>query len=511
MTTTPNTTQAKIINDFLARPIHIYGAVGAEGSAVLVWLFSQGHTQLIAHDVVEPSQALVEWQRVHESESPTAAEQFSALLQNSKIDWRLGDKYDSAPAAGEIFFVPQSWFRYERNNFLRPFFTAANAVRPEFMGEVWTLTRLYFALFPGTLLAVTGSDGKTTTTRMLTTILQAHVAERGGQCIESGNDRTHAQALAVVAAAAPTDYLILEISDRQLSFGFPFKSDAAIVTNITPNKHMDDYGGLAAYTAVKGNLIRWQSANQFSILNADDKISRENLASLGQGQKLWISLKARPEAGGWCDGTALYLCDHRNCEQLINLDELQVIGEHNWYNALAAAVAARAVGVAQPTIKTALSSFSGVPHRLQPIRTWQQIDFIEDSAGGNPINVATSIRTFKNRPLILLIGGYRPNLTATEIEAVIKALLEKNSVHTLVLFGAVALRFQELLQAAGVNTPIKIVENLPTALAWIKQQQSELNNLQRPVVCLTPGFESFDQYKDYRVRAAHFVSLVNDL
>ncbi len=505
--------QQNIIEIFLSRTIHIYGVTGAEGFAVLDWLQHLGHTQIIAHDFSDSVAALrVEWFRVHEVIALQDELRLTEILADEKITWLLGEEYAKPPDEGDIFFVTQSWFRYAGNFFLKPFFAPTLEVLPEFRDNVWTLTRLYFAVFPGKLIAVTGSDGKTTTTRMIGAIMAAYAQERGVRCIETGNDRTHVQSIADVAACSPQDFLVLEISDRQLSFQFPLIPDIAVVTNITSNKHIDDYGGFDKYVQVKGNLLRFQTKNQIAILNSDDEASQAQLVNIGDGAREWISLQRRPEHGAWCSNDTFIRTRMSEDIAIMKAHELGVLGRHNWYNALQALIATEATGVPFSISVPVLKKFTGVPHRLQLIRRWQRITFIEDSAGGNPANIAVTIQTFNKQPLVLIVGGYRPNLTLDEIIPIIHALDSTHTVKALLLFGQVAPKLKEFIEV-HVNSfrAIEIVTDLPGAIAWVVAHAPEFTASQEAVVCMTPGFESFDQYKDYRARAEHFIQLVNEL
>lgn len=502
-----------IVDAMLSRTVHIYGATGAEGFAVLDWLQALGHKKIIAHDFSATHEELKgEWRRVHETASAADEARFNKIIEDQSITWLLGERYAALPAAGDILFVVQSWFRYGANNFLRPFFEKTLEVRPEYRDNVWTLTRLYFALFPGKLIAVTGSDGKTTTTRMIGSIMAAHARDTGVRCIETGNDRTHTQSIAEVAACSAKDFLILEVSDRQLSFQFPLIPDVAVVTNVTSNKHMDDYGGFDKYVQVKGNLLRFQNKLHHAILNADDEASQMQLVSIGAGIRRWVSMDHRPEDGMWCNGTSFVRTYVGRESEVMKVADLGVLGRHNWYNAMQALLAAEAAGVSFDTAVQALKEFKGVAHRLQPVRRWKRITFVEDSAGGNPANIPVTIQTFNKQPLVLIVGGYRQNLSIDEVTPIIYALDGVHSVKALLLIGQVAPKLKELIEA---NTDsfrsIEIVTDLPGAISWVAAHAAEITASQDAVVCMTPGFESFDQYKDYRVRAHHFIQLVNEL
>jgi UDP-N-acetylmuramoylalanine--D-glutamate ligase len=320
------------------------------------------------------------------------------------------------------------------------------------------------------------------------------------------------QSVAEVASCGPKDFLVLEISDRQLSFQFPLIPDVAVVTNVTSNKHMDDYGGFENYVQTKGNLLRFQTKNGVAILNADDPASREKLISVGGGVREWISTIHRPEEGMWTAGGAFVRTHMSQEQEFMKLDDLSVLGHHNWYNAMQALVAAEAAGVPRDIAVAALKGFKGVQHRLQPIRRWKRITFVEDSSGGNPANIPVSIQTFSDRPLVMIVGGYRQNLTVDEILPIIRALDGKHTVKAMILFGQVAPKLSELLRAnLDSFNAIEVVADLPAAIAWVAERAAEFTVSQEAVVCMTPGFESFDQYKDYRVRAEHFIKLVNEL
>lgn len=503
--------QTPVSSAWRGHTIHVFGALGAEGYAVLDWLMRQDDFNVVAHDTAERATAFFEWARVHEGHTAEEKKRCAELLDSSKITWLFAAAYVRQPEPEDIIFLPQSWFRYEINKFLEPYFFSNRAVRPEYLNKIWTLTRLYFTLFPGTLVAVTGSDGKTTTTSMIGAILRAHAAKLGISCFETGNDRTHAQSLADFENATPADFAVLEVSDRQLSFGFPFMPDVAVITNITQNKHWEDYGNFANYISAKANLIRWQNKNQVAVLNADDEVTCQQIFNMGQGQRHWFSLRVRPEVGTCLVGDELNLCSHQGNKPITTVKNLLVKGEHNISNVLAAAAATAAVGVPTETITQALENFSGVAHRLQTIRVWREIMFVEDSAGGNPINIAATLKTFSNQPLILLCGGYRPQLTDEELLPVFNALQERNGDLTVLLFGALGQTLKDKIARESPKTKTRVVETLANGIQWVRQE-SEVGGLPaKTVVCMTPGFESFDQFRDYRERAAHFVHLVNEL
>lgn len=513
MLETPDQSRDKLIEFFLNNPVHLLGASGAEGSAVLVWLHSIGVPRVVAHDFSSDREALaVEWRRVHESSTATDEQAFVDAISDERVSLHLGDAYGRGIEENAILFVTQSWFRYERNQFLKPFFNEVNAVREEYRDRIWTITRLYFSLFRGRLIAVTGADGKTTTTRMIGSILSEHATQRGVRCFEMGNDRTHMQSVADVAGASAQDFLVLEVSDRQLSFNFPLIPDVAVVTNVTPNKHMDDYGGFEKYVATKGNLLRYQTVAHTAVLNADDPSSRDLLIDAGNAPRQWVGIAERPEHGVWCDGTDIWRVAGASQERVMAVADLRVAGLHNCYNAMQAIVAASSAGASLSTCAAALAAFQPVKHRLQPIRSWRRITFVEDSAGGNPVNIAATIRAFQRQPLVLIVGGHRPGLTSDEIAPVISALHASHSVAALLLIGGVAPQIQSLLAAHAphVNCVFE-VGDLAGACAWVQDRAADLTRSQDVIVCMTPGFESFDQYRDYRARADHFIALVNAL
>lgn len=486
--------------------VHIFGACGAEGAAILDWVRACVPTaRVVAHDVVSANGRNAEWQRTHEGASDEQRAQFDAWCADPEITWALAEAYATPIADDGIIFLPQSWFRYERNNFLKQFFADDLSVREEYLPRVWTITRLYAALSPAKLIMVTGADGKTTTTRMIGAVVRAHAHCVGAACVETGNDRTHQQQLAHVAALTGHDFLVLEVSDRQLSFGFHFEPDVAVVTNVTPNKHMVDYGGFDAYVQVKGNVLRWQRPDQYAVLNADDQASRSALAAIGSAQRQWVSLREL-ETSGVCVRDGRFIVYG---EVVLSVDELGVAGQHNWYNACAALATAHVLGVNMRVAAQVLCEFSGVQHRLQTVRQWHGVTFVEDSAGGNPVNVAVTIRAFADRPLVLIVGGYRPQMTREEVLPILAALREQHTVRDVLLIGQAAGLLHDFFSDVLTAESLHIVTTLDGAFGWIQNTMSTFTS--GTVVCMTPGFESFDQYGDYRARAAHFVVLANSL
>jgi UDP-N-acetylmuramoylalanine--D-glutamate ligase len=365
-----------------------------------------------------------------------------------------------------------------------PWLMAARAAGVPIMGELEVAAP--FIRRP--LLAVSGTNGKTTTTTLLGELLTAS----GLKALVGGNIGTPVVALLGQQEAA--DLLVLEVSSFQLDTASLFHPQAAALLNITPD-HLDRYAGYAAYIASKASLFRRQEANDLMVLNADDPA----VAGLDRGlSRVYYFSSTRPlTTGAWLDNDALKvrLADGR--EEIFPLAAIRLTGRHNLENIMAALLLALDAGADASACREVLAAFRGLPHRLEFVADLNGVSFYDDSKGTNVGALATSLAHF-DRPVILIAGGRDKDSDFALVNDLIAA-----RVKALVLIGETRERLAQVWQGLA---PVYLADGMAAAVAraWELSRPGE-------VVLLSPACASFDMYRDYAQRGQDFQNLVREL
>ena len=337
------------------------------------------------------------------------------------------------------------------------------------------------------ILAITGSNGKTTTAHLLAEMIQTddlHGALAGNVGIPFAE-----MVLEDLGNPDPKRVWVLEISSFQMEFIEHFKPYIAIFLNITPD-HLNRYPSMKEYIAAKMNMWSRQTAEDFIVYNADDTILVEEIAE-STSRKIAFGLGHHPEAIFQPNRTKIYTEEHAT---LIEMNQLALPGKHNLANALAAATAARLMGVSNKSIATTMSQFSGVPHRLEPIAEINGVTYINDSKATNLDAVQVALESF-TQPIILLLGGldkggdFRSLLPHTH-----------NNLKEVIAFG----QAKELILTA-LRDAVR-----STSVMDLKEALELAQNCSQPgdVVLLSPGCASFDQFNNFEERGNYFRSLV---
>lgn len=358
------------------------------------------------------------------------------------------------------------------------------AVAAEVIGEV----ELFYRLSPAPILAITGTDGKSTTTTMLGAIAalanpSTFVGGNLGNPLCEGLDELTRSSLAIA-----------EISCFQLTTCVDFRPRVAIVTNIAED-HLNYHGSFDAYQVAKRRIWAAMTAEDTLILNADDPyIAAWERPSAPRIRTFSLT---NPDADAYFDGTTLWLVRAGRNEALMRRDELPLLGGHNVANALAASLAADAWGIPLATAREALMAYAPLPHRLAPVATVDGVRWVNDSKATNANAAAAGIRAIDG-PLLLLAGGSEKDADFTAFGALVR---ERSRVA--ILFGQTR---NSLASAIGASHHTIVVETLDEAVRVAR-------GLAEPgdTVLLGPACASFDQFKSYGHRGDVFTALVRDL
>ena len=338
----------------------------------------------------------------------------------------------------------------------------------------------------GEVVAITGSNGKSTTTALVGEILRV----AGRQPIVAGNIGN--PLIAVIDMERPRTY-VLELSSFQLESVDRFRANVAVLLNITPD-HMDRYPTFDAYAAAKYRIFRNQRPGDTAIVNAAERRSVPRDSSV----RVWrFSASAKLSEGAWLDGDDLVLCLDGQ-ERRIPRASLRLQGASNVENALAAWLAARAAGVSDLEVQIAFGTFTGLPHRMALVRQLDDVAWINDSKGTNVDATLKSLEGFPPSSVILILGGKDKS---GEFERMRE--LVSSRVRTVLTIGSAAERISAALEG---TTQIVAAETMVNAVRWAHE-----NARSGDTVLMSPACASFDQYRNFEDRGEHFESLVRNL
>ena len=359
---------------------------------------------------------------------------------------------------------------------------------------IWSELELASRLIcPRRLIAVTGTNGKTTTTTLVGKLFQA--VDRSTQV--AGNIGTPLSQ--IVRRVRKNSTLVLEVSSYQLENIERFHPTISVILNITPD-HLEHHGTMRAYAAMKARIFENQTASETCVLNADDSRCRA-LARRCPGRVLFFSrrkklkqgiyYKGRGTSGARGEGLVVIHWRNRHARFPLRWD---LPGPHNVENALAAIGVAVAGGLSIPVIRSVLKRFQGVEHRLEVVRRLRGVRYINDSKATNVDSTRVALEAFQE-PLVLIMGGRGKGAPYTGLRDLVK-----RHVRRLLLVGEDAGRIQKDL---GHAVPSKRVGTLQRAVA-----QAAREAVPGDVVLLSPACASFDQYSNYEERGRHFKRLV---
>jgi UDP-N-acetylmuramoylalanine--D-glutamate ligase len=340
----------------------------------------------------------------------------------------------------------------------------------------------------GRVLAITGSNGKTTTTSLCGEILEA-----GGLAVAVGGN-IGLPVIALVEESRDDGWSVLEVSSFQLETTEKFRPEIALILNVTPD-HLDRHITFENYGAAKARIFANQTAEDALVLNWDDPVTRA-LAQGAPSRVFWFSRKEPVERGACLmDGEVVFhSAKDEKPERIVAVEKIPLKGEHNVENVLAAACAARLAGVAAEAIRSAVESFHAVEHRLEYVATLNGVEYYNDSKATNVDAAAKAISSFPGG-IHLILGGKDKNSDYTQLSALLRERVK--AVYTV---GSAAEKIQG--QVRG-DVPIVNAGTLSAAV-------NEAGDAAMPgeTVLLAPACSSFDQFDNYEHRGRVFKELV---
>ncbi len=344
-------------------------------------------------------------------------------------------------------------------------------------------------------IAITGSNGKTTTTS-----LTAHLLKKAGMKVAAGGNlgRPFAD---IVAEEGEPDVVVLEVSSFQLDSIRDFKPKIGVLLNITPD-HLDRYDGLfTRYAASKFRIFENQDAGDVLVYSADDALVSEAVAwtaSRRNIQQQRFSLYTAPPNGMFVKDDQLVFREDGTERPLMAVADLALPGRHNAYNSMAAALAALAFGAGEGAVRAGLADFGGVPHRLEMVREIDGVRYVNDSKATNVDAVRYALDSFDSQ-IILIAGGRDKGNDYAALQAQVQ-----DRVRSVIAVGESADKVEkELGKLAGSSVR---ADSMAEAVARAREAA-------RPgdVVLLSPACASFDQFRNYEDRGDTFKRIVNAL
>ena len=358
--------------------------------------------------------------------------------------------------------------------------------------EVICEVELAYRLYGGHMAAITGTNGKTTTTTLVGEMFKRLP-------VPSAVGGNIGLALSKEVEGLPQEaWLAAELSSFQLEKVKTFRPDIAVVLNLTPD-HLERHHSMAAYGDAKKNIFRQQGASQITVLNYDDPEVRI-WSKDSKGTICFFSRKTVLPQGIFMQNGDFVIKWNDTTKVVCNIDELKLFGGHNEENVLAAIACGFFAGVSVEDMADVLRHFRSIEHRLEYVRTLKGVPYYNDSKATNTDSAIKALEAFSKGHIILLAGGHDK---LTELEPMMALVKEK--CDALILLGEAKERFYAAAQAAGV-------ENIVLADSFADAVHKAYALAQPPqVVLLSPACSSYDMFKNYPERGRYFKELVNAL
>jgi UDP-N-acetylmuramoylalanine--D-glutamate ligase len=353
-----------------------------------------------------------------------------------------------------------------------------------------TMLELFMQRCPAPVTGITGSAGKTTTTALVASMLR----DEGLPHVMGGN--IGIGLLSLLPQIEADTRVVVEMSHTQLE-RVQVSPHVACVTNVTPN-HLDRYDW-DAYVALKRRIVEFQRAEDVAVLNLDNEVARGFAAST-PARVIGTSMRGGLTADGvTIEGDAIVTRSAGASTVVLDRHELALRGDHNVENFLSAVAVASEMGVSLDSARSTARSFTGVPHRLEPVATIEGVTYINDSIATAPERTLAGLRSF-TEPVVLLLGGRDKQLPVEEMAREAAA-----RCRAVITFGESGDMYARAVRAAGL-TAIEEVETVEEAVSAAHRLAQAGD-----VVLFSPAATSFDQYRNFEIRGAAFRAVVEAL
>jgi UDP-N-acetylmuramoylalanine--D-glutamate ligase len=367
---------------------------------------------------------------------------------------------------------------------------------------VWSEIELAWRFVRGPVIAVTGTNGKTTTVRMIESIF-----EHAGRPARAAGNIGY-PLIQVVGEAGDSQPLVVEVSSFQLAYIENFRPGVAVLLNIAED-HFDWHEHMREYVEAKSRIWMNQEKGDLVVCNLDDTLCRQ--AARGAPSRMaYFSRRPDPEAATFLDNGVMLsrvgpgFDEHKEAVEVMRSEKLPLPGWHNLENAMAAASVGLSFGVTPETIKEALEDFRGLPHRIQFVAEVGGLRFYNDSKATNPHAAMRALSAFDD-PLVLILGGRNKGLSFDELAAELEKRRSGGGIRAVYVIGEAAAEIDRAFHRVSPRMEARIRPGLEEVLGELRRE-AEAGD----VVLFSPACASFDRYGDYKERGKHFQTLVED-
>lgn len=410
------------------------------------------------------------------------SEEIKEKIEEYKISYSFGRDYLKKLIKFDIIFRSPSCLP-----------TIPELVAEEERGAIVTTEiELVIKMSPSKIIGITGSEGKTTTTTLISEIIK----QSGKKCFLGGN--IGIPLFTEIEKMRPEDIVVLELSSFQL-MGMEVSPDISIVTNITPN-HLNVHKDYQEYIDAKKNIFKYQNKDGILITNNDNEITK-NFENDAPGKLIYFSSTKKLSNGYIFDNDIIKESEDGIRKHILNTKEIKIRGIHNYENIMAALAATKEIVDIESAIET-IKNFPGVHHRLELVKEEDEIKWYNDSAATSPTRTIAALNGF-TEDVILIAGGSDKNLDYTPIA---KPILEH--VKTLILIGETAKKILDAVKKEAENEnkhiDIHMCDSLKQTIALARKVADNGD-----VVLFSPASASFDMFKNMYDRGDQFRELVN--
>ena len=410
--------------------------------------------------------------------------QNGALAKEYGAELILGESYLDSINADIVFRSPGT-------PFYRPELVAVRESGRVLTSEM----EVFFDLCPCKTIAVTGSDGKTTTTTIISEFLKA-----AGKTVHLGGN-IGKPLLPEIESVSEDDIAVVELSSFQL-ISMRKSPDIAVVTNLAPN-HLDIHKDMQEYIDSKKNIVLHQNAFAKAVVNLDNEIANSFSADV-RGQLAKFSVKEEVANGAFLRGTTVCYNDYGKVTEIMDIRDIRIPGMHNVENYLAAISAVWGLVDVDVIVKVA-KEFGGVAHRAEFVREYRGVKYYNDSIASSPTRTACGTLSLYDEKIAIIAGGYDKHIPYEPLGSVIN-----DKVKLLILLGDTAPKIEEAVRSAANfdEAAIRIINvtNMEEAV-----QAAVENTAEGDIVSLSPASASFGLYKNFEERGNHFKAIVNGL
>jgi len=385
--------------------------------------------------------------------------------------------------------------------------------------EITNSTKLFFDWCPAKIIGITGTKGKGTTASIIYKIMKRKSQipnpksqtnqkfkipnSKSNGTIEQSNNvflvgNIGKASFDIVEKVKPNDLVVFELSSFQIQ-DLEISPNVAVVVNLTDD-HLDYHQTLEEYRATKQSVVKYQSKDDFAILNKDYPECYK-LKEFGKAKKYFFSSKEKTN-GAYVNKNGDVILTINGEEKICSQDETVLIGRHNLENIAAAAIVGKIFNVSVADIRQAVVNFEGLPHCLEFVREVDGVKFYNDSFSTNPMPTIAAVKSF-SKPITIILGGSEKGADFRGLAEEIK----KSSIKNIILIGKEGLKIRKALENIGIDA--KIIDGGPTIKKIVKRAK-ELSAF-GSVVLFSPACASFDMFKNYKDRGEKFREAVEKL